>query len=292
MGNPHPGGMGPGMNPPPPPRRNHWHGGYHRSYYGGGCLTNMVSGIVIFIVFIFIIIASMGSCSARTVGGIFGSNKTNVNVNNTSSVTREKLKTSGSFDNSCIIDELGWFDDVKSAEKNLKTFYDKTGVQPYVLLKEYDSSLIDDYSLDEYSYDYYVDNIVNEDSFLFVYIDGANGDFGNYMYVVGDNAATVMDDTAINIFFDYIDEYWDDGSISTDDMFVNAFNNTATRIMGNSDSSSSSSSKTKKSGVWKFVAIVFVILIAFWAAKKYKKKEETVSTTPTDESKDNPNILN
>jgi hypothetical protein len=278
--------MGPGMNPPPPPRRNHWHGGYYRSYYGGwrggGCFTNIIGVFITFIVVIAITISILGSCVSNGYSNKYV----------TKSVTREKLKTSGSFDSNCIIDELNWFDDVKSAEKDLKTFYDKTGVQPYVLLKEYDSSLIDDYSLDEYSYDYYVDNIVNEDSFLFVYIDGANGDFGNYMYVVGDNAAAVMDDTAIDIFFDYIDDYWDDGNISTDDMFVNAFNNTATRIMGSSDSSNSSSSKTKKSGVLKFVAIVFVILIAFLAAKKYKKKEETVSTTPTDESKDNPNILN
>jgi hypothetical protein len=274
------------MNPPPPPRRNHWHGGYHRSYYGGwrggGCFTNIIGVFITFIVVIAITISILGSCVSN------GYNNNSV----TKSVTREKLKTSGSFDSNCIIDELDWFDDVKSAEKDLKTFYDKTGVQPYVMLKEYDSSLIDDYSLDEYSYDYYVDNIVNEDSFLFVYIDGANGDFGNYMYVVGDNAAAVMDDTAIDIFFDYIDDYWDDGNISTDDMFVNAFNNTATRIMGNSDSSSSSSTKTKKSGVWKFVLIAIAIIAAVLLANKYKKREEKVSTTPTDESKDNPNILN
>jgi hypothetical protein len=226
----------------------------------------------------------MGSCS--------GSGRTN--VNNTSGVTREKLKTSGSFDSNCIIDEVNWFDDAKSAGKELKTFYDKTGVQPYVMLKEYDSSLIDDSSLDEYSYNYYVDNIVNEDSFLFVYVDGANGDFGNYIYVVGDNAAAVMDDTAINIFLDYIDEYWDDGSISTDDMFVNAFNNTASRIMGSSSSSTTSSSK--KSGAWKFVVIVLLIIVAIFVAKKLKKKEAGAvtgtETTPTDEAKDNPNILN
>jgi hypothetical protein len=278
--------MGPGMNPPPPPRRNHWHGGYHRSYYGGwrggGCFTNIIGVFITFIVVIAITISILGSCVSN------GYNNNSV----TKSVTREKLKTSGSFDSNCIIDELDWFDDVKSAEKDLKTFYDKTGVQPYVMLKEYDSSLIDDYSLDEYSYDYYVDNIVNEDSFLFVYIDGANGDFGNYMYVVGDNAAAVMDDTAIDIFFDYIDDYWDDGNISTDDMFVNAFNNTATRIMGNSDSSNSSSSKTKKSGVWKFILIAIAIIAAVLLANKYKKREEKVSTTPTDEAKDNPNILN
>jgi hypothetical protein len=37
-----------------------------------------------------------------------------------------------------------------------------------------------------------------------------------------------------------------------------------------------------------------VILIAFWATRKYKKKEETpkTSSVPNDEAKDNPNILN
>jgi hypothetical protein len=75
-------------------------------------------------------------------------------------------------------------------------------------------------------------------------------------------------------------------------MFVNAFNNTATRIMGNSDSSNSSSSKTKKSGVWKFILIAIAIIAAVLLANKYKKREEKVSTTPTDEAKDNPNILN
>jgi hypothetical protein len=277
--------MGSGMNPPPP-RQNHWHGGwhgdYHGSYRGGGCFSSLLGSIISFIVVIFIIVAAMGSCSARTAKGMF-------NQTAKSTVTREKLSTSTSFDSNCIVDELGWFDNVSSAAKSLKTFYTKTGVQPYVALLAYDSSLTEDSAKEDFANQYFDENIGNEDAFLFVYFGEKNQDedVGYMVYVCGNNAESVMDSEAVDIFWDYIDEYWY-SDLSTDDLFETVFTKTADSIMG------SSSSSSKKSSTWKFVVIVFVILIAFWATRKYKKKEETpkTSSVPNDEAKDNPNILN
>jgi hypothetical protein len=240
-------------------------------------------------------IVAIGSCSANTAKGIFGSNKGSSSYSQSSQnfVSREKLKTSGSFDSGCIVDELGWFDDVKSSAKELKTFYDKTGVQPYILLLQYDSSLDSDEALEDYSMDYYIDNIVNEDSFLFVYMDGASGDFGNYKYVVGDNAIAVMDYDAIDIFFDYLDSYWDT-NMSTDDLFTKAFNNTASDIM----TTTTSESGSKGNKVVKNIFIIIILIIAaLLIAKYFKKKKESPTASdntpkPEDEAKDNPNILN
>jgi hypothetical protein len=124
-------------------------------------------------------------------------------------------------------------------------------------------------------------------------MDGASGDFGNYKYVVGDNAIAVMDYDAIDIFFDYLDSYWDT-NMSTDDLFTKAFNNTASDIM----TTTTSENGSKGNKVVKNIFIIIILIIAaLLIAKYFKKKKESPTASdntpkPEDEAKDNPNILN
>jgi RsiW-degrading membrane proteinase PrsW (M82 family) len=184
------------------------------------------------------------------------------------------------------VDELDWFDNVASAGKSLKTFYDKTGVQPYVVLLAYDSSLNSDAAKNNYANKYFNENIANEDAFLMIYFaeEDQDEDVGYMSYVCGNNALAVMDTEAVQIFWNNIDEYWY-SDLSTDDMFEKVFTNTANTIMGKSSSSS------KKSGiVWKILLVVVVIIVALAIAKYFKKKEGT--TTSEKKKEDMPNMLN
>ena len=90
-----------------------------------------------------------------------------------SSYNREKLNTGNGYIIDCIYDELGWFENESRTESRLKDFYNETGVQPYIVLLDYDTysgkGTSDD---DKYNYalDYYENNITNESTFLYVYM--------------------------------------------------------------------------------------------------------------------------
>lgn len=149
-----------------------------------------------------------------------------------SSITREKADTGVSFSSDCILDELGWVEDVTATGESLKDFYNATGVQPYVYFKAYDASLTSDSEKEEYAFDWYEDNIDNEGTFLFLYFaeEDTDNDVGYMVYVNGYDIDSVMDEEAVDIFWDYVDEYWY-SDLSTDDMLTEIFNSTADAIM-------------------------------------------------------------
>lgn len=62
----------------------------------------------------------------------------------TSTINREKIENPIPYDNNCIKDELGYVENTSKLSKNLKNFYNKTGIQPYIYLKSYDETLTSD----------------------------------------------------------------------------------------------------------------------------------------------------
>lgn len=151
---------------------------------------------------------------------------------NASSYNREPIATGVPYDNDCIVDELGWFDDAGRASRDLQYFYDKTGIQPYIYLKAYDAGLASDEDKEAYARDWYEANIDNESTFLYVYFAEADqdGEVGYMAYVNGKQVTSVMDAEAVGIFWNYIDNFWYK-DMSTDDMFAGVFRSTADKIM-------------------------------------------------------------
>ena len=138
------------------------HSSYRRSYgrsygsyggYYGGSRIGATSSLIIMIVFIALAAIFVNMFSNRTIK---------------SDHTREKI-TGHAFVNDCVIDEIGWIDSINQTEKGLKNFWDKTGAQPYVLLKAYDPTLKTDAEKDAWSIQYYEDQKLEENTFLFVY---------------------------------------------------------------------------------------------------------------------------
>ena len=244
---------------PPPPRRGYY--GYRRNVYTSSPsgLGTLIACLIVFavVIFSFFMIASDDS-------------------DVTSTINREKIENPIPYDNNCIKDELGYVENTSKLSKNLKNFYNKTGIQPYIYLKSYDETLTSDSQKDNYAQNWYEQNIDNEDTFLFVYYEDQNPNEIGYMaYVNGKQVTSVMDSEAVNIFWNYIDRYWTDDSLSTVEVFTKTFNSTANTIMEKS---------TTSNDIIKIICIIVGIVIViggiiYILRMKFKRDKEKAKET-------------
>ncbi len=219
-----------GYTPPPrygmPGRYRHYrhygYGGYGGASYGspGGLALTLV------VIFAWIAIMAVVLGALRGIGG--GASYNHVQ----STIVREKLDTGNAYINHCIIDEIGWFNNPTKTAAELKSFWEKTGVQPFIILKAYDATLTTDSQKERWATDYYEANFDTENIFLYVYFaeKDTDNDVGYMAYANGYQTSAVMDAEAVEIFWNYLDGYWT-SNMDTDDVFINAFNNTAKAIM-------------------------------------------------------------
>lgn len=254
----HGGGFyGGGFYPRPPIRNTVFIG------HGGG--INTIISIIIFIV---VLVTAFGG---------FPSSKSSSTKNIPKSTqNRERLESGVGYDNNCIIDNIGWFDNVTKTEKSIKKFYDKTGVQPYIVLNAYDSTLLTDTAKEEYAKKWYDEHIKNESTFLYMYFAEPNtdNDVGYMAYVNGKQVPSVMDSEAIEIFWAYVDKYWY-SDMSTDDMFTTIFTKTADRIMTKSTTAADvGNNAVKVIGV----IVVFAGIIVVMVVRRKHKAEEAKET--------------
>lgn len=244
---------------PPPPRRGYY--GYRRNVYTSSSsgLGTLIACLIVFavVIFSFFMIASDDS-------------------DVTSTINREKIENPIPYDNNCIKDELGYIENQGKLSKNLKNFYNKTGIQPYIYLKSYDETLTSDSQKDNYAQNWYEQNIDNEDTFLFIYYEDQNPNEIGYMaYVNGKQVTSVMDSEAVNIFWNYIDRYWTDDSLSTVEVFTKTFNSTANTIMEKS---------TTSNDIIKIICIIVGIVIViggiiYILRMKFKRDKEKAKET-------------
>lgn len=250
-------------------------------FYGGGFYprpprrsTVIVShrgsfnAIISLIIFIVVLIAAFG--------GFPSSNSSSTKSVPKSTQNRERLESGVGYDNNCIVDNIGWFDNVTKTEKSIKQFYDKTGVQPYIVLNAYDSTLLTDTAKEEYAKKWYDEHIKNESTFLYMYFaePDTDNDVGYMAYVNGKQVSSVMDSEAIEIFWAYVDKYWY-SDMSTDDMFTTIFTKTADRIMTKSTTAADvGNNAVKVIGV----IVVFAGIIAVMVIRRKHKAEEAKET--------------
>lgn len=250
-------------------------------FYGGGFYprpprrsTVIVShggsfnAVISLIIFVVILIAAFG--------GFPSSNSSSTKSVPKSTQNRERLESGVGYDNNCIVDNIGWFDNVTKTEKSIKKFYDKTGVQPYIVLNAYDSTLLTDTAKEEYAKKWYDEHIKNESTFLYMYFaePDTDNDVGYMAYVNGKQVSSVMDSEAIEIFWAYVDKYWY-SDMSTDDMFITIFTKTADRIMTKSTTAADvGNNAVKVIGV----IVVFAGIIVVMVIRRKHKAEEAKET--------------
>lgn len=230
---------------------------------GGG--FNFIIVLIIFLVIFY-----------SAFGGFLSPNSSSTKSVPKSTQNRERLESGVGYDNNCIIDNIGWFDNVTKTEKSIKQFYDKTGVQPYIVLNAYDSTLLTDTAKEEYAKKWYDEHIKNESTFLYMYFaePDTDNDVGYMAYVNGKQVSSVMDSEAIEIFWAYVDKYWY-SDMSTDDMFTTIFTKTADRIMTKSTTAADvGNNAVKVIGV----IVVFAGIIIVMVVRRKHKAEEAKET--------------
>lgn len=226
------------------------------------------NAVISLIIFVVVLIAAFG--------GFPSSNSSSTKSVPKSTQNRERLESGVGYDNNCIVDNIGWFDNVTKTEKSIKKFYDKTGVQPYIVLNAYDSTLLTDTAKEEYAKKWYDEHIKNESTFLYMYFaePDTDNDVGYMAYVNGKQVPSVMDSEAIEIFWAYVDKYWY-SDMSTDDMFTTIFTKTADRIMIKSTTAADvGNNAIKVIGV----IIVFAGIIVVMVLRRKHKAEEAKET--------------
>lgn len=182
-----------------------------------------------------------------------------------STVEREKLPASAVQQTAYYTDADGsWIRSPGTLERGLRSFYEDTGVQPYVyILPNGESTSISE--LTGRAETLYPELFTDEGHFLLVFCDDGYGSF-HCGYTVGSQAKTVMDDEAIGILADYLDRYYSDMSISEEEIFSLAFEKTGERIM--------TVTRSPVVPVAVCIAVVVIAVLVFIALKKRREQRE------------------
>ena len=181
-----------------------------------------------------------------------------------STYQREKLPASAVTETAYYTDEGGWFSNRGKLESGMKAFYRETGVQPYLYLLP-NGTTTSTTELTSYAEELYPQLFTDEGHFLLVFCDDDRGSY-NCGYVVGSQAKTVMDDEAVAILADYLDRYYNDYSISEEEIFSKAFEDTGERIM--------TVTKSPLPTVAVCIAVVVVAALVFVTLKKHREQRE------------------
>lgn len=181
-----------------------------------------------------------------------------------STYEREKLPASAVTETGYYTDEAGWFSNRSELESGMKAFYRETGVQPYLYLLPNGASTSTT-ELTAYAEELYPQLFADEGHFLLVFCDDDRGSY-NCGYVVGSQAKTVMDGEAVAILADYLDRYYNDYSISEEEIFSKTFEDTGERIM--------TVTKSPLPVIFVCIAVMVVAALVFITLKKRREQRE------------------
>lgn len=177
-------------------------------------------------------------------------------------------------------DDINWIHDEKTLLKGLKTFYNKTGVQPYLWItdnvngkakpntSDFETALKSKYS----------ELFKDEGHVIVCFMESSPSVYATY-YWAGSAAKGVIDDEAGEILLDVIDSKYT-SDLSDEEMFSKSFSDAATRMM--------KVGRTTKQYVILAVAVVagLGIIVGFIFLLKAKRKSDA------EEAEERERILN
>lgn len=187
--------------------------------------------LIVFAVIVVIALVDMPLCSSSyAVTGSQG-------VTQASAKARTKLPASECKPIAEWYEDLAeWIDDPSAVTTGMKRFYDKTGVQPYLIIttsiegdKDYNVSQVESYMRARYD-----ELFGNDDGHLILlFCEPYDGEYDPYL-LVGRNAQKVIDVDAEDIIYGAIDTYYSDTSLSNSKYFGKIFSESADDIMAQS----------------------------------------------------------
>lgn len=262
-------------------------GGFgHRSYYGGpryygpsffrpryyggsGCGCGGAISAIIILFAIIMIFNIMDS-------SMFGNRNTSTEIEKSTKV-REPLQgvvTKTDW----YEDSLGWISSEKVLISGLEDFYKETGIQPYVLFVPYQSDLWNENVLnptkaDDYLNKVYEQKFEDEGHFVFAYFQCQNDSKqemeGEFRYLSGYSADTIMDNEAIDIFWGYFEANYYNTSLTIEEMISNTFTQTANNIMQNAEKDAQTLPM-----VLSIILIAIVVIVIIYAIVKNNKRKK------------------
>ena len=197
-----------------------------------------------------------------------------------STIERSKLDSSLCTRVDTYQDDINWIHDEKTLLKGLKTFYDKTGVQPYLWItdningkakpntSDFETALKSKYS----------ELFKDEGHVIVCFMESSPSVYATY-YWAGSAAKRVIDDEAGEILLDVIDSKYT-SDLSDEEMFSKSFSDAATRMM--------KVGRTTKQYIILAVAVVagLGIIVGFIFLLKAKRKSDA------EEAEERERILN
>lgn len=296
-----PGPGGPGGRPPrgPRPPRPHVHVPLFGGFFprpvvvvpgtpaasgggcGGGCLQAVVGLVVVCLLVSFL---SVGTSFCARVGWGAASAPTYEAGQSSSDTVREALPSSAVTKTGYYTDADGdWVHDPSELTSGLEHFFDKTGAQPYVyILPNGESTSTDE--LTARAEELYDELFSDEGHFLLVFCDDGEGGF-TCGYAAGTAAAAVMDDEAVSVLADELDRAYANLSLSEEQIFSQAFSETADVIMAAAEEQS-------RDEVVGTVAVVVVVAAAAglgaWAVVRARRKRAEERRDRVEEILDTP----
>ena len=199
-----------------------------------GCGTVFIIAVVVVMVLFLFVALGGSSCSAANVPA--------------STVQRTALAPGSVNETGYYTDEDGdWIHNPATLEKGLKHFYEETGVQPYVYILP-NGSVTSTQQLQQLAQEKYSQLFTDQAHFVLVFCDDGQGHF-NAAYWAGQATGSVLDNEAIQIFIAYLTDSYNDMSLSEEEIFSNAFADTADRIM------------TVTPSPWPVVAVAVAVII-------------------------------
>ena len=177
------------------------------------------------------------------------------------------------------MDELNFIDHDTDLTDGLKYFYSRTGIQPYVMLLEYDPSVWingewNENAAEEYLAQVYNDTFSDNGHMIFAYIacenDSEDMDGTFYLYY-GSAAYSIMDHEAETIFWSYFDMNYNNLDLSIAEFIGQTFRETADNIM---HISTDGNNPLITAAVVFAVICVIVVIIGIIVAKKANTREE------------------
>ena len=150
----------------------------------------------------------------------------------TSTIERTKLSSSQCTKiDTWYQDDINWIHDEKTLLKGLKTFYDKTGVQPYLWITDNINGKAKPTSSDfEAALQQKYQELFNDEGHLIVcFMESSPSVYATY-YWAGSAAKGVIDDEAGEILLDVIDSKYT-SDLSDEEMFSKSFSDAAERMM-------------------------------------------------------------
>ena len=205
--------------------RSFWGGrgyGYGPSYVpaggsGCGCLSGVI-GTVITLVIAAVLFFTLIPASCASSISSSGSQQTVTQV----TTNRSKLPSSQCTPIELWYEDLAeWIDDPSALTTGMKTFYNRTGVQPYLIVttsiqgeKDYNIAEVESYMRGRY------DDLFGSDDghLILLFCEPYDGEYDPYL-LIGADAQSVIDADAEDIIYDALDYYYTDTSLSNSSYF-------------------------------------------------------------------------